>query len=140
QDFIPAPFDVATCMYYTGIDPFTKKEVKVARHLGERKLQRALLQFFKPENYFEVREALERANRRDLIGNGCNALIPASAPPEAIILRREKANMLANMRMEGKAADRMGRRSAGNSTGPSNKGYRPFRKEWTGAGAPPAVR
>ena len=23
QDFIPAPFDIATCMYYTGIDPFT---------------------------------------------------------------------------------------------------------------------
>ena len=31
QDFIPAPFDIATCMYYTGIDPFTKKPVAVAR-------------------------------------------------------------------------------------------------------------
>ena len=58
QDFIPAPFDIATCMYYTGIDPFTGEEVYTAKHLRDRKLQRALLQFFKPENYFEVREAL----------------------------------------------------------------------------------
>ena len=55
QDFIPAPMDVATAMYYTGLDPFTKKKVAVARHLRDRKLQRALMQYFKPENYFEVR-------------------------------------------------------------------------------------
>ena len=55
QDFIPAPFDVATAMYYTGLDPFTGKPVYVAQNLRDRKLQRALLQFFKPENYFEVR-------------------------------------------------------------------------------------
>ncbi len=53
QDFIPAPFDIATCMYYTGIDPFTKEEVYVARDLRDRKMQRALMQFFKPENYFD---------------------------------------------------------------------------------------
>ena len=41
--------DIATCMYYTGLDPFTGQEVYVARHLRDRKLQRALLQFFKPE-------------------------------------------------------------------------------------------
>src|SRR5262245_44526470 len=46
QDFIPAPFDVATAMYYTGIDPFTKKPVYIAKQLKDRKLQRALLQFF----------------------------------------------------------------------------------------------
>ena len=39
------PFDIATCMYYTGLDPFTGQEVYVARHLRDRKLQRALLQF-----------------------------------------------------------------------------------------------
>ena len=43
-------FDIATCMYYTGIDPFSKQEVYIGRHLRDRKLQRALLQFFKPEN------------------------------------------------------------------------------------------
>jgi hypothetical protein len=60
-------------MYYTGMDPFTKQEVYVARHLHDRKLQRVLLQFFKPENYFEVRKALEQAGRTDLIGGGCDA-------------------------------------------------------------------
>jgi hypothetical protein len=54
-------------MYYTGIDPFTKEEVFVARDLRDRKLQRALMQFFKPEDYFAVREALIQAGRADLI-------------------------------------------------------------------------
>jgi hypothetical protein len=92
QDFIPAPFDVATAMYYTGIDPFTKKPVYVAQHLRDRKLQRALMQFFKPENYFEVRKALEQAGRQDLIGSGCDCLIPARPPKEAIEARRRRAN------------------------------------------------
>ncbi|NDH05591.1 YgiQ family radical SAM protein, partial [bacterium] len=68
QDFIPAPFDIATCMYYTGIDPMTGEEVFIAKNIRDRKMQRALLQFFKPENYFEVRKALEAAGRMDLIG------------------------------------------------------------------------
>src|SRR5207302_810090 len=92
QDFIPAPFDIATCMYYTGIDPFTKQPVTVARNLRDRKLQRALMQFFKPENYFMVREALIQAGRADLIGNGCDCLIPAHPPKEAIEARRRRAN------------------------------------------------
>src|SRR5205807_2799113 len=91
QDFIPAPFDIATCMYYTGIDPFTKQEVYVARKMQDRKLQRALMQFFKPENYFEVRPALQEAGRQDLIGAGCDALIPAPPPKEALRKRREQA-------------------------------------------------
>jgi uncharacterized radical SAM protein YgiQ len=92
QDFIPAPFDVATAMYYTGIDPFTKKPVYIARQLKDRKLQRALMQFFKPENYFEVREALQRAKRTDLIGDGCDSLIPSRPPKEALQRRRSDAN------------------------------------------------
>ena len=64
QDFIPSPFDIAACMYHTGLDPFTKKPVYIAKHLRDRKLQRALMQFFKPENYFEVRRALEQAGRQ----------------------------------------------------------------------------
>ena len=92
QDFIPAPMDVASAMYYTGLDPFTMKPVYIARHLRDRKLQRALLQFFKPENYFEVRTALQQAGRTDLIGDGCDALIPAKPPREAILRRRQDAN------------------------------------------------
>ncbi|HMB08777.1 MAG TPA: DUF3362 domain-containing protein, partial [Isosphaeraceae bacterium] len=92
QDFIPAPFDIATCMFYTGLDPFNGKEVFVARNLSDRKLQRALLQFFKPENYFEVRQALLQAGRPDLIGSGCDALIPDHPPKAALRARRERAN------------------------------------------------
>jgi hypothetical protein len=66
--------------------------VYVARHLRDRKLQRALMQFFKPENYFEVHKALEEAGRTDLIGNGCHALIPAQPPKEALRARRQRAN------------------------------------------------
>lgn len=92
QDFIPAPFDVATAMYYTGLDPFTRKPVHIAKQLKDRKMQRALLQFFKPENYFEVRDALMQAGRQDLIGPGCDSLIPAKAPKEALERRRQDAN------------------------------------------------
>jgi UPF0176 protein len=52
-------------MYYTGIYPFTKKEVKIAKGIRDRKMQRALMQFFKPEYYFAVREALVEAGRFD---------------------------------------------------------------------------
>jgi hypothetical protein len=72
--------DIATALYYTGIDPFTGEEVYVARGLRDRKMQRALMQFLKPENYFMVREALLKAGRGDLIGNGCDCLIPAHPP------------------------------------------------------------
>src|SRR5256885_15938514 len=94
--FMQMPRDIATCMYYTGIDPFTGQEVYVARHLRDRKLQRVLLQFFKPENYFEVRKALEEAGRTDLIGGGCDALIPAQPPKEALRARREGAEQEAS--------------------------------------------
>jgi uncharacterized radical SAM protein YgiQ len=95
QDFIPAPFDIATCMYYTGIDPFTKQEVYIAKGLRDRKMQRALMQFFKPENWFTVREALIQAGRQDLIGNGCDCLIAAQPSKEVIEARRRRANQAA---------------------------------------------
>ena len=78
-------------MYSEGIDPFTKKPVKIAKGMRDRKMQRALMQFFKPENYFEVREALIQAGRSDLIG-GYEGLIPANPPREAIEARRKQAN------------------------------------------------
>ena len=91
QDFIPAPFDIAACMFHTGLDPMTKKPVQVAKRLGDRKMQRALMQFFKPENYFAVRKALVQAGRADLIGDGCHCLIPSSPPQAAIDARRRGA-------------------------------------------------
>ena len=53
QDFIPSPFDLAAAMYHTGLDPLTLKPVAVAKNLRDRKVQRALLQFFKPAFHFE---------------------------------------------------------------------------------------
>ncbi len=118
QDFIPAPFDVATAMYYTGKDPETGRELPIARNLRDRKLQRALLQFFKPENYFEVREALLKAGRKDLIGNGCDCLIPEHPPKQAIIARREKANRDSGEHVHAREFPKKD---------PSSKGYRPQR-------------
>jgi uncharacterized radical SAM protein YgiQ len=80
QDFIPGPMDVATCMYYTGQDPFSGEPVYVPRGDRERRLQRALLQYFKAENYGDVREALKQADRLDLVGDGPTCLIPSHWP------------------------------------------------------------
>ncbi len=127
QDFIPAPFDIATCMYYTGIDPFTKQEVYIARNLRDRKMQRALMQFFKPENWFTVREALIDAGRQDMIGSGCDCLIPANPPKEAIEARRKRANDDDHCHTVANPAkgQRPDERGAGQ---PKTKGYRPGRK------------
>jgi len=67
QDFYPTPGTLATCMYYTGLDPSTGKDLYVARGAHDRALQRALLQFNKPENRALVMEALRSVNREDLL-------------------------------------------------------------------------
>jgi hypothetical protein len=84
--------DVATTMYCTGLDPFTMKEVYIAKQMRDRKFQRTLLQSFKPENYFEVREALSEGGRTDLIGDGSDSLISSRPPEQAIMARRKRAN------------------------------------------------
>ncbi|MDE0895783.1 MAG: YgiQ family radical SAM protein [Planctomycetota bacterium] len=83
QDFIPAPMDIATCMHYTGLDPLTMKPVETVTKLRDRMTQRALMQFFAPENYYTVREALVGAGREDLIGSGRLCLIPEQPPRDA---------------------------------------------------------
>jgi hypothetical protein len=75
------------------------------------------MQFFKPENYFEVREALIEAGRPDLIG-GCDGLIPANPPEEAVEARRRRAN-------EAVKGDHY---HAVPTPGAKPKGYRPGRK------------
>lgn len=108
QDFIPLPMDLATCMYYTGVDPLSSEEVFVPRGDRARRLQRALLQFFMPENYVDVRAALEEADRADLIGDEADCLIP-SRPP-----------MIADAR---KPSSRQRQNQSGRPAG-----YRPYRK------------
>ena len=80
QDFYPTPGTVSTCMFYTGLDPYTMTEVYVAKDPHEKAMQRALLQYFNPKNADLVREALKRAGRHDLIGYGDKCLVAPKKP------------------------------------------------------------
>ena len=75
QDFYPTPGTLATCMYYTGLDPRSMKPVYVAKTFEEKLEQRALMQFSYPKNYDIVYRALKKAHREDLIGYGPKCLI-----------------------------------------------------------------
>ena len=75
QDFYPTPGTLATCMWYTGIDPRTMKEVFVPKTPHDKAMQRALMQWRKPQNRALVMEALRRTGREDLIGFGKGCLI-----------------------------------------------------------------
>lgn len=79
QDFYPTPGTVSTCMFYTGIDPLSGKPVYVAKTAQDKAMQRALLQYFKPEMRQQVLAALTAAGRTDLIGTGPGCLV-APAP------------------------------------------------------------
>lgn len=75
QDFYPTPGTISTCMFYTGIDPYTMKEVYVPKTEEEKSMQRALLQYFIPENKQKVIKALIKAGRKDLIGYDSKCLV-----------------------------------------------------------------
>ena len=80
QDFYPTPGTLSTCMYYTGIDPRTGKKVYAPRDYHEKELQRALLQWTRPEKRALVLEALRKAGREDLIGYGKHCLVRPDGP------------------------------------------------------------
>ncbi|MBQ9948033.1 MAG: DUF3362 domain-containing protein, partial [Oscillospiraceae bacterium] len=75
QDYYPTPGTISTAMFYTGLDPYTMEPMFVPRTAEEKAMQRALLQYFKPENRRLVEKALIMAKRRDLIGTGKDCLI-----------------------------------------------------------------
>ncbi len=83
QDFYPTPGTISTCMFYTGLDPRNLKPVYVPVSAGEKKMQRALIQYRNPENHALVRKALLMAGREDLIGYGEKCLIPPAKPKNA---------------------------------------------------------
>lgn len=89
QDFYPTPGTISTCMFYTGLDPFTMKKVYVPKTPKEKHMQRALLQFRNPENYALVYEALQKTGRTDLIGYQNRCLI---RPPKGSILKEQRRN------------------------------------------------
>lgn len=85
QDFYPTPGTISTAMFYTGLDPYTLKEVYAPKSEEEKAMQRALLQYFIPENKRLVIKALIKAGRKDLIGNGKHCLVtpmPGQKPPQ----------------------------------------------------------
>jgi hypothetical protein len=106
-------------------------------------MQRALMQFFKPQNYFTVREALTRAGRQDLIGGGSDCLIPAQPPKEAIEARRRQANQsgdhyhtVANP-AKGEPAGERGLRKQGYRPGRKTAGRQDKNGERKGGGSGP---
>ncbi len=101
QDFYPTPSTASTVMYYTGIDPVSGKEVYIANDPHEKKLQRALLQYNRPENASLVREALRRCGREDLIGYGKGCLVP---PDEKTANRQSGKKKAGSVRSDNRKA------------------------------------
>lgn len=87
QDFYPTPGTISTCMFYTGLDPYTMKPVYVAKDPHDKAMQRALLQYFIPANQRKVIEALVKAGREDLIGTGKGCLVK----PDAEYLNKKRS-------------------------------------------------
>lgn len=85
QDFYPTPGTISTCMFFTGLDPYTMEPVYVPRSPEEKAMQRALLQYYAPENQRKIIEALQKARRTDLIGSGAGCLVK----PDAQYLREQ---------------------------------------------------
>lgn len=105
QDFYPTPGTISTAMYYTGLNPFDLSPVYTAKTVDEKKEQRTLLQYFKPENREAVIKILIKAGRRDLIGNR----------PECLVSSREFDNSFSKGRdtspnLRKKKSDKRGRR------------------------------
>ena len=97
QDFYPTPGTAATTMYYTGIDPFTGKNVYVPRDYNEKKMQRALLQSSRPENREIVEKAIRLSGRRDAMcllphsfSQGSAGRTHFASPKKAVSNRTEK--------------------------------------------------
>ncbi len=79
QDFIPTPMSMATSMYYTGLDPLTQEPVYTAKSLRDKRMQKALLQYWDASQHHLARAALRKAGRRDLIGRGEGCLVPPAS-------------------------------------------------------------
>ena len=81
QTFTPTPMAMATTMYHSRKNPLAKvtedsEVVETAKSGKTRKLHKAFLRYYDPENWPILREGLKRMGRSDLIGNGERHLIP----------------------------------------------------------------
>ncbi|MCF0123396.1 MAG: YgiQ family radical SAM protein [Ruminiclostridium sp.] len=125
QDFYPTPGTISTCMYYTGLDPRTMKSVYVPKSPHEKELQRALLQWKRPEKRRLVMEALHRAGREDLIGYGPDCLLRPIRPGKEGTAKGEKSG-----KKNGKPAGRESHRDRGKASRrtPTRQGKAPTKK------------
>jgi uncharacterized radical SAM protein YgiQ len=99
QDFTPTPMTTSTCMYATGLHPFTMKPIHIPKE-DEKRIQRAMLHWRDPEHYDLVRSGLEQAKRTDLIGDGPECLIPGKRPFKNLHPRTERDTRSKNKRMK----------------------------------------
>ena len=104
QDFYPTPGTISTCMFYTELDPYTLEPVYVAKTAHEKAMQRALLQYYDPSKRGLCEEALRKARRQDLIGNGKNCLIPAA--PHRPYNRIQRSSRVKNTRAKSNTGKR----------------------------------
>jgi radical SAM superfamily enzyme YgiQ (UPF0313 family) len=102
QEFVPGPFELATCMFYTGLNPITGQPVYVPMKHRERRQQKALLMYDDPNSYHDIKMALKESGREDLIGTGADCLI-APYPPKSMSMRRSsRVKRLQTQNEEGK--------------------------------------
>ena len=106
QDFIPTPMSMATSMYYTGRDPFSREPVYTAKTLPEKRMQKALLQYWDPAQHHLAREALKLARREDLIGSKPHQLVPPEHGQGSLSIHHRR-------KLAPKPQGRFGRRGAG---------------------------
>ena len=125
QDFYPTPSTISTCMYYTGVDPRNMEKVYVPRNPHEKAMQRALIQYRKPENYDLVKEALIKGHREDLIGFGEKCLIrprkPASDTDKKSYAGRNDNAVNDNGRIDNKHKSKSGSKTNNKNGAPNGR-------------------
>lgn len=110
QDFYPTPGTLSTCMFYTGLDPYTLEPVYIAKDPKEKAMQRALLQYYKPENQRKIIEALEKAGRRDLIGNGQGKLVA----PDREYMKKQQERKAVKSNVKSNRVNKNGKKTQNN--------------------------
>ena len=137
QDFYPTPSTISTVMYYTGLDPRTMKPVYVPTNPHEKAMQRALIQYRNPKNYYLVKEALETAGRQDLIGFEKHCLIRPYAPGQKPDHYYPPAGQKGTGNKKGESAGSKSKgKPAGKKNGRNQEAFQPPKPVYTGGKRP----
>jgi uncharacterized radical SAM protein YgiQ len=110
QAFIPTPMTLATAMYWTGIDPMTKRQLYVAKDWKDRKIQQALLQPHKPEHRKILRDYQQKSRRQEIEGGAkrdfgtCDSRTPTALQKKNLQGKNLQENLKANPKEKKKHA------------------------------------